>query len=412
MASLSCTHDGRWLIRFMVTTDGGVKSQRTIGVGRGTREQGERVLQHVEEIILARHRGVLPSRATQLWLATISDDFRGKLANVGLVEHSQPVDPAPPRVTLGPFVEEFIRMRPGVKASTRITYGNAKRNLIEFFGADRPLDSITAGDADDWQAALRGDGLADATICRRTRQAKSIFRNAVRKRLLSVNPFEDLRSGSKANKARQRFITRAEIELVIAQAVDPEWKLIIALARYGGLRVPSEIVALRWEHVDWEHNRVTVPSPKTAHHQGHESRVIPLFPELQPHLQRVFDDAEEGETRVITRYRQSTQNLGTQFARIIRSAGLTPWPKLFTNLRSTRETELAREHPEHVVAKWIGNSVPVAREHYLQVTDDDFTRATQRAGTERALKALCAEGASTRTEAVQNGVCTLPQPCA
>ena len=35
--------------------------------------------------------------------------------------------------------------------------------------------------------------------------------------------------------------------------------------------------------------------------------------------------------------------------RIIRRAGLTPWPKPFQNLRSTRETELAETYPLHVV---------------------------------------------------------------
>jgi len=63
--------------------------------------------------------------------------------------------------------------------------------------------------------------------------------------------------------------------------------------------------------------------------------------------------------------------------RIIRKAGLKPWPKLFQNLRSTRETELARQHPSHVACAWIGNSQPVAREFYLQVTDDDYERALQ-----------------------------------
>src|SRR5262249_54248496 len=57
--------------------------------------------------------------------------------------------------------------------------------------------------------------------------------------------------------------------------------------------------------------------------------------------------------------------------------GLTPWPKLFHNLRSTRQTELAAEFPLHVVCAWIGNKQAVAAEHYLQVTDADFRRAAK-----------------------------------
>jgi hypothetical protein len=45
------------------------------------------------------------------------------------------------------------------------------------------------------------------------------------------------------------------------------------------------------------------------------------------------------------------------------------------NLRASRETELAAQHPIHVVCKWIGNSAANAQKHYLQVTEGDFHRA-------------------------------------
>ena len=33
----------------------------------------------------------------------------------------------------------------------------------------------------------------------------------------------------------------------------------------------------------------------------------------------------------------------------------------------------------HVICQWIGNSLPIAAKHYLQVTDDHFTKALQNA---------------------------------
>lgn len=47
----------------------------------------------------------------------------------------------------------------------------------------------------------------------------------------------------------------------------------------------------------------------------------------------------------------------------------------FQNLRSSRETELSRLHPLHVVVNWMGNSQSVALGHYLQVQAEDFQRA-------------------------------------
>ena len=70
-------------------------------------------------------------------------------------------------------------------------------------------------------------------------------------------------------------------------------------------------------------------------------------------------------------------NLRTQMLKIISRAGLKPWPKLFQNLRATRETELAEKFPIHVVCAWIGNTPRVAKDSYLQVTDDHFAKAAQ-----------------------------------
>ena len=61
--------------------------------------------------------------------------------------------------------------------------------------------------------------------------------------------------------------------------------------------------------------------------------------------------------------------------RIIRKAGLEPWPKTFQNVRMTRETELAEPFPFHVVRTWIGDSRPVATKHSLRLTDEHFERA-------------------------------------
>ena len=62
-------------------------------------------------------------------------------------------------------------------------------------------------------------------------------------------------------------------------------------------------------------------------------------------------------------------------------AGFDSWPRLFQNLRASRETELANEFPLHVVTVWLGNTERVASKHYLQVTDDHFAQA-QRAKTD------------------------------
>ena len=69
-----------------------------------------------------------------------------------------------------------------------------------------------------------------------------------------------------------------------------------------------------------------------------------------------------------------TRTCEPQLMRIIRRAGLVPWPRLFQNLRASRETELAERFPLRVVTDWLGNSPRVAHDHYLSTTEEHFQR--------------------------------------
>jgi hypothetical protein len=44
-------------------------------------------------------------------------------------------------------------------------------------------------------------------------------------------------------------------------------------------------------------------------------------------------------------------------------------------MRASRQTELQREFPLHVVCSWLGNLPRIAQQSYLLVTEDDFARA-------------------------------------
>jgi integrase len=201
-------------------------------------------------------------------------------------------------------------------------------------------------------------------------RARQLFQAAVRHRLITRNPFAELKGVSVlANKSRDYFVTRDVADAVLEACQDNQWKLLFALSRYGGLRCPSEHLGLRWSDIDWERGRIVVRSPKTEHHEGKEHRVIPLFPELRPYLEAVRDEVGPGiavpnSAPIITRYRDVNANLRTQLLRIVAAAGLMPWPKLFQNLRASRATELAAAHPGHVAAAWLGHSTDVALRHY------------------------------------------------
>ena len=369
MASISTSPDGRRMVQFMCT-DG---KRRTIRLGKVSYRIAEFVKVRIEALLSAAMVGCSPDPEVSRWLASLEDVMLSKLAAVGLIPKRQVM-------TLKTFIDAYIHSRIDVKSGTRMSYVHARNNLIDYFGEGKVLRDITAGDIDEFRLRLVGRGLADNTIRRRCGVAKQFFRAAIRKDIIEKNPFEGIKVSIQPNTARMYFVTPPEAKLVLEACPDSQWRTIFALCRYGGLRCPSEVLGLKWSDIDWQRLKMVVHSPKTEHHQGKDRRTVPLYPELLPYLQEAFDLAAPGTEFVITRYRKKNTNLRTAFERIILKAQLKPWPKLFQNLRSSRETELTQKFPLHVVCAWMGNSQLVATKHYLQITEEHFQSATGQNG--------------------------------
>ncbi len=342
-----------------------------------SRRMAETVASHLEHIASRRRHNQTPSPEVDAWLAAIDGKLHARLAGFGLVDPRAADVPATDKKLLGPWVAEFIAKRKSLKESTRKSLDMAGRNLTHYFGDDRELSSITPGDASDYREWLLSEGnlrtkkddksLADNTVRRRIGRARQIFTAAIRHQLIENNPFDGLPATVNANEERQVFVSHDWIERCIKAAPCESWRIIIALARYGGMR-RHETLLQRWEDVDIPKRRMVIRSEKTG------IRVCPIFSELLPHIMRAKEMAESGADTLQTRYTDAT-NIGTTFSKIITRAGLVPWEKLFQNLRASRETELMALYPVKDVSSWLGNSAPIAMKHYAMPLQDSFERA-------------------------------------
>ena len=337
-------------------------------------------MDHVDILLLCKQTGKMVPALVQEKLdelATANPKLYGRLVEHGLAEPLENENGVP---TLGPMLDRFFAERGNtVGDNTLKNWGHTKRNLLQKFGKDTELNSITKGDSKAFENFLiQDEKLGEKTTTRRRiGNCKMFFEFAKDYRWIDENPFSDLKSSVEGNSDKFHFVDRNTVELVLRACPDLESQIIFALARFGGLRCPSEIIKLKWSDVDFEKRRITVTAPKTKRYVGKETRIIPLYPELEPYLTRATDQSGGGEY-VVKASRDKNVNFRTRFEKILKAAGVEQWPKLFQNLRSTRQTELIDEgHPAHVVAKWMGNSEVVAKDHYYQVTDDHFTKAVE-----------------------------------
>jgi integrase len=402
MASIVKDPNGRKRLQYV---DGNGK-RVTVRLGKMTVADAREVKTKVECILSANisQRGY--DNATAQWIASVPDSLADKLGNKGLIPRRKKKVPVP-STTLGDFLAGYLIRRIDVKPATQEVWRTNIRSLKIHFGETCELSAINEGDAEDYKLYLIGRGLASTTIHKRLQFARQFFKDAVKRQFVSTNPFAEVSSKASIPKDRQYFVTLEETEAVL-DACDPTWEVIVALCRYGGLRCPSEVLSLRMTDVDWVNERITVTSPKTEHHAGKSTRMIPLFPELKPILLRAFELAPDGSEYVVnSKYRRSALtasgwrncNLRTQFERIVKLAGLKPWPRLFHSMRASRETELAADYPLHVVTAWLGNTPRIALKHYLQVTDADFEKAAQGGAKSGALIGKAAQNAAQHTHA-------------
>src|SRR4051812_26982105 len=382
LAKLKGKRGTRWRIDFFLSGD---LKRKHIWLGKMNVRQADLVKTKIELLIAAKATGTAPDLDVAQWVAKRDDHFHMKLASHGLVATRKNITIP----TLTEFTDSYIVNRSDVKRSTVIGYRLSQRSLVAFFGGSRRINEITLGETKDFRRWLTrpkdasvakegGQGLAENTARKRCAIAKQMFEDALDRELIVRNPFRKMENlAVRASEGRDYFISRDEATAVLNACPDTQWKLLFALSRFGGLRCPSEHLALRWSDIDWKLGRIVVQSPKTERHEGKSERTMPLWPELRPYLEKAWEEAPKGAEFVITRYRDTNANLRTQLLRIIAKAKLTKWPKLFQNLRSTRATELAADFPAHVAAEWMGHSMVVADKHYWRVTDADYERAIQ-----------------------------------
>src|SRR5579872_856397 len=333
MASLVNDPNGRKRILFQL--DG---PRKPIRLGKMTQRAAESIKAHVEHLIESKLTGRALDADTASWVGKLHPKLASKLVRVGLIEKRRPKE----STLLGPFIRAHVEGRADLKPASKVVRGHVVRDLTEFFGDSRDVRSITPGDGDSFKQFLIGRGLAPSTVHKRLQVARSFFHSLRRHKLIDENPFEGVTAAATGIRDKQRFVTREEIDKVLEHCPDHHWRVIVALSRYGGLRCPSEVLSLRWQDVNWADDRIVVHSPKTEHHAGKATRTIPLFPEIRHQLERAFELAPEGAVYVVDeRFRKGAMgpggwlnaNLRTTFEKIVRRAGLQPWPRLFHNLR-------------------------------------------------------------------------------
>ena len=335
--------------------------RRALWLGKITPSGAKIVAGHLDRLKLAAETNTPPAADALQWAAGADLRIRRQLSRWGLVA-AIPVDTVPR--TLGLFCDRYASDLAGA-VSTRKRWANVRRHLVQHWLEQTPLSTITAGDAQRVARLLRQQ-FKPSHAAKLVGDFRQLFSAAIKYRLITENPFSDCNTRGQHDRSRETYIDSPTVDRLIAKA-DPYYAALIALARYAGLRVPSEPLAMHWHHVDWAAGTITIVSPKTG------LRIVPMVPACRPHLERLFELATEGQQHVFNRARSSAATTWRdQLLTIAARAGQQPWPKLWQNLRASCRTDLESLVPDFVANAWLGHSSRTAARHYHRITPAHF----------------------------------------
>lgn len=379
MASVNKDSKG-WKVSY-VDADNNRRSLRPGKVNKATAQQ---IARHIDVLVASKASGGTVDRTTALWLGEIGDKLYAKLVKAGLTEPKEPTEPEQ-LTTLATFLDEYVET--GVTKKGNPASDNTLKNwrftremLLDCFDGRRPVDSFSVADGKAFRKWLERrkipisnrsptGKMSETSIRQRVGNAKSMFNQAVLEELVPQNPFRNQISSLRAGDEGKQNIPVDVIGKVIEAAPSAQWRLLIALWRFAGLR-KMEPMGLTWADVLWDQGKLRVRSSKTKHHAGKDQRYVPIR-DVEHYLSEAFTLAGD-DPYLFPDIRRT--DLFHRFESIVEKAGVQPWPNLIKNLRLSCENDwlTASEAPAHVIAAWIGHSVVVQNASYAIVSDGHF----------------------------------------
>ena len=176
------------------------------------------------------------------------------------------------RLTFGAFVSEhYLPHAKSRKRSWKTDQGILRRDILPALGT-MGMDSITRFTLARWQENMLGKGLAASTCNRALFLLKYVFSCARRWGFIAESPALDV-PALPEKEFRERYLSEEEA-LRLLDALEAEKNRqaaqAVRLLLFTGAR-KSEVLAARWENVDWGRRILTVPLSKSG-----KARHIPL----------------------------------------------------------------------------------------------------------------------------------------
>ena len=212
----------------------------------------------------ARYRGPDRRERTKMFTRRI-DAERWLTQQEHAMSEGTWLDPSRGSLTLQRWATDWLATRSDLRTTTAARLESSVRmHVLPAFGSGR-LTSITNAEVRRWVAKMSEAGLSAASVRKAAFALRQMLDAAIADRRLAVNPAMNVPLPAEQH-VEQKFLTTEQVA-DLADAMPPQYRTLVLVAAYGGLRW-GELAGLRRGRVDTLRGRIRVA--ETAVDVGHE----------------------------------------------------------------------------------------------------------------------------------------------
>ena len=263
-----------------------------------------------------------------------------------------------PEYSIRSWVAEWLDRKEGRSESTINAYKTHTSHFLQWLDerADDALESITVADMRTYRQWLLdgGEGMrknSETTAKLKMKVASSVFIKAMAEGITNFNPVAALEPLEELNKLERKPFTKQEVADLIDAATTDEWKGIITMGAFTGLRL-TDCALITWKDIDLKNGWIITTPAKTKRKKTIVK--IPIHSSLSTWLEAQpvpINDKTKVFQTLSTLTGAGRNGLSMKFTRIMNAAGVdrgeeknagsrTMYQRSFHSLRHTLTTWL------------------------------------------------------------------------
>jgi len=257
--------------------------------------------------------------------------------------------------------------------------------------SSKSIEAFTSEDARVFrQWLLDGAGRkkpsSKKTAANKIKTITAVFSQAMAEGLINTNPLASLKALPSDNKLTRQPFTMDEVNRLILNSPDNEWRGLITVAAFTGLRL-GDCMGLVWDDVNLGAGYVETVPAKTK--RSNRVVKIPITPTLRAYLEAIPEDDRCGHVLKSLSQVSQTGRTGVslQFVELMEKAGVgrgksqnngskTFYERGFHSLRHTLTSWMANANvPEEIRMKILGHSTQSVHALYTHLGDETLALA-------------------------------------